>query len=178
MSDKKKFTEKHAELWKFIKFTFAGSSSSLVELGVYMLLTSIVFKSLIKVAFVNPLFNYIGIDSKGYLYSYLISITVGYAIAFVINRKVTFHADSNPTVSVVLYIIMVIFTIFAGSWLGTVMSSFSLTLIDKGWSEAAVNAVCKIIQMAVPTLWTYPLNRFVIHRKRKVAPAAEEVKNA
>ncbi len=178
MAEKQKFTEKHAELWKFIKFTFAGSSSSLIELGVYMLLTGVVFESIIKVAFVNPVFNYIGINSKGYLYSYLISITIGYAIAFVLNRKVTFHADSNPTVSVVLYILMVIFTIFAGSWIGTAMSSFSLTLIDKGWSSGAVNAACKIIQMAIPTLWTYPLNRFVIHRKKKTVPATEEAKNA
>lgn len=177
MPEKIKFTQKHAELWKFIKFTFAGSSSSLVELLVHLLLTGIIFKSYMTVPFVSPVLNYIGIDSKGYLYSYLISITVGYTIAFILNRKLTFHADSNPTISVILYIIMVIFTIFAGSWIGTVLSGFSVSLIEKGWSATAVNAVCKIIQMAIPTLWTYPLNRFVIHRHKKPAPA-EENKNA
>lgn len=174
MSEKVKFTQKHAELWKFIKFTFAGSSSSLVEFLIHLLLTGVVFESLTSVPFVSPVLNYIGIKSMGFLYSYLISITVGYTIAFILNRKITFHADSNPTVSVILYIIMVIFTIFAGSWIGTVMN---VTLIDKGWSATAVSAVCKIIQMAIPTLWTYPLNRFVIHRHKKPAPA-EENKNA
>lgn len=38
------FFEKHAEIWKFIKFTFAGASSSLIELGVFALLQYVVFK--------------------------------------------------------------------------------------------------------------------------------------
>jgi putative flippase GtrA len=177
MTDNQKNVKNDSELWKFIKFSFAGASSSIVELAVHLLLTGVVFKALMDVPFVSPVFNYIGINSKGYLNSYLISITVGYAIAFILNRKVTFHADSNATVSVVLYILMVIFTIFAGSWIGTVMSGFSVTLIDKGWSGTVVNAVCKIIQMTIPTLWTYPINRFVIHRKVKTPDTGEE-KNA
>lgn len=32
------FFKKHAEIWKFMKFTFAGASSSLIELGVFALL--------------------------------------------------------------------------------------------------------------------------------------------
>ena len=40
------FFEKHAEIWKFVKFTFAGAFSSLIELGVFALLQYVVFKSL------------------------------------------------------------------------------------------------------------------------------------
>ena len=178
MAEKQKFTEKHAEIWKFIKFSFAGASSSIVELGVQLLLTGVIFKALIEVPLNNPVFNYIGITSKGYLFSYLISITIGYAIAFVINRKVTFHADSNPTVSIILYFLMVVFTIFAGSWIGSVLSGWSVSLIAKGWSNTLVDTVCKLIQMAIPTLWTYPLNRFVIHRKKKTAAPAEAEQTA
>ena len=29
------FTEKHAEIWKFIKFTFTGASTSVLELAVH-----------------------------------------------------------------------------------------------------------------------------------------------
>ena len=42
---KQKFTEKHAEIWKFVKFMIVGSGSSIVELGVQMLLLYVVFKN-------------------------------------------------------------------------------------------------------------------------------------
>ncbi len=32
------FTLKHKELWKFIKFTFTGASTSVLELAVFMFL--------------------------------------------------------------------------------------------------------------------------------------------
>ena len=30
-----------------------------------------------------------------------------------------------------------------------------------------ITLLTKLLVMTVPTLWTYPLNRFVIHRKKK-----------
>ena len=41
-----RFTEKHAEIWKFIKFSIAGGGSSAIELVVHMLLLNFVFASL------------------------------------------------------------------------------------------------------------------------------------
>lgn len=165
-----RFTEKHAEVWKFIKFSIAGGGSSAVELVVHMLLLNFVFASLTAQAITNPTLNMIGITSKGYLYTYLISTTVGYAIAFILNRKITFKADANPTVSMILYVIMVVFTIFANGWIGSAMTTFaqSHSLTGNFW-----DLVIKLIGMAIPTLWTYPCNRFVIHRKKKPASNAE-----
>ena len=94
MSDEKKknpfvkWTEKHAEIWKFIKFMIAGGGSSVVELIVHMVLLTAVFKSLTDVPITNPTLNMIGIQSKGYLFAYLISTTIGYLIAFILNRKI------------------------------------------------------------------------------------------
>lgn len=160
----KKFTENHAEIWKFIKFTIAGGSSSAIELVVHMILLKFVFASLTGIAITSPILNMIGVTSKGYLYTYLISTTVGYAIAFVINRKVTFKADANPTVSMILYFIMVVFTIFLNGWIGSAMTTFAQAhnLVGSFW-----DLVIKIIGMTIPTLWTYPCNRFIIHRHKK-----------
>ena len=106
------FFEKHAEIWKFIKFTFAGAFSSLIELGVFALLQYVVFKSLNDVPVTDsPILAFLGVEYKGYMYSYFISTVVGYAIAFVMNRKITFKADANPLLSTVLYAIMVVCTI-------------------------------------------------------------------
>ncbi len=161
-----RFTQKHAEIWKFIKFSIAGGGSSAVELVVHMLLLNFVFAALTSEAVTNPTLNMIGITSKGYLYTYLISTTVGYAIAFILNRKITFKADANPTVSMILYVIMVVFTIFANGWIGSAMTTFAQAhaLTGNFW-----DLVIKLIGMAIPTLWTYPCNRFIIHRKKKPA---------
>lgn len=161
-----KWTEKHAEIWKFVKFCIAGGGSSVIELIVHMLLLNTVFAQLTSQAITNPTLNMIGINSKGYLYTYLISTTVGYLIAFIINRKVTFKADANPALSMVLYFIMVVFTIFANGWIGSLMTTFA---VSNGLEGNLWNMIFKIIGMIIPTLWTYPCNRFIIHRKKKKA---------
>lgn len=155
---------KHAELWKFVKFLIAGGGSSAIELVVHMLLLNSVFAALTAAPITNAALNMIGITSKGYLYTYLISTTVGYAIAFVLNRKLTFKADANPWISIALYVLMVIFTIFANGWIGSAMTTFAQAhnLVGNGY-----DMLIKIIGMAIPTIWTYPCNRFIIHRKRK-----------
>lgn len=119
--------------------------------------------------------NMIGIESKGYLYTYLISTTVGYGIAFILNRKITFKADVNPTLSMILYAIMVVFTIFANGWIGSAMTTFAQghNLTGGFW-----DMVIKLIGMAIPTLWTYPCNRFIIHRKKKPQITATEKEEA
>ena len=153
------FFEKHAEIWKFIKFTFAGASSSLIELGVFALLQYVVFKSLNDVPVTDsPVLAFLGVEYKGYMYSYFISTVVGYAIAFVMNRKITFKADANPLLSTV-------FNTWFGAFLGTLIK-------NSGRSNALIELLTKVVVMTVPTLWTYPLNRFVIHRKKK--PVAEQ----
>lgn len=75
MNEKKKdnafvrWTEKHAEIWKFIKFMIAGGGSSAVELVVHMVLLATVFKPFLDQPITNDALNMIGIESKGYLYT-------------------------------------------------------------------------------------------------------------
>lgn len=159
------FTEKHAELWKFIKFSIVGASSTLVEMGVFYLLQYVVFKSILH----DPLPENAVLEllkltqGKGYLYAYIISTTIGYAIAFVLNRKTTFKADSNVALSTTLYVLMVVFTIFATAYLGT---QFQLIMANHGY-QALGDAIGKPLAAGIATVWTYPLNRFVIHRHKK-----------
>lgn len=160
-----KFVNKHAEIWKFIKFTFTGASTSVLELAVFWVLQYVVFKSLNEVPVTdNAVLSFLGIEYKGYMYSYFISAVIGYAAAYIMNRKLTFKADANPILSTVLYTIMVICTITFNTWFG----SFLGTLIKNiGHDSVFIVLLTKLIVMTVPTLWTYPLNRFVIHRKKK-----------
>lgn len=169
----KAFTEKHSEIWKFIKFSFTGASTSVLELGVFMFLQYLVFKSLNEVPVTdNAILNFLGIEYKGYMYSYCISAIIGYVAAYIMNRKLTFKADANPILSTIIYAVMVICTIAFNTWFG----AFLGTLIkNNGWDNVVVEMITKIIVMTVPTIWTYPLNRFVIHRKKK--PQNDETKS-
>ena len=64
----KAFTQKHKEIWKFIKFSFTGVSTSVLELGVFMFLQYVVFRSLNEVPVTdNPVLSFLGIEYKGYL---------------------------------------------------------------------------------------------------------------
>lgn len=160
-----KFTQKHSEIWKFIKFTFTGASTSVLELGVFMFLQYVVFKSLNEVAVSdNAVLSFLGIEYKGYMYSYAISAIIGYAAAYIMNRKLTFKADANPLLSTIIYAIMVVFTIIFNTWFGAFLGTW---VKNNGWDNAVVEMITKIVVMTVPTIWTYPLNRFVIHRKKK-----------
>lgn len=159
------FIAKHAEIWKFIKFTFTGASTSVLEMAVFAFLQYVVFKSLNEVPVTdNAFLSFMGIEYEGYMYSYFISAVIGYAAAYIMNRKLTFKADANPVMSTIIYIVMVICTILFNTWFG----SFLGTLIqNKGYDSVFIVMLTKLVVMTVPTLWTYPLNRFVIHRKKK-----------
>ncbi len=161
----KAFVEKHSEIWKFIKFTFTGASTSILEMAVYAALQYGVFRSLQGVPVENsPVLEFLGIEYKGYLYSYLISAIIGYAAAFLMNRKLTFKADANPLVSSILYAIMVVCTITFNTWFGAFLGTI---VTNNGWSNFWVDMLLKLVVMTLPTVWTYPLSRFVIHRKKK-----------
>jgi len=171
---KQKFTEKYAELWKFIKFTLVGFSSTLVELAVFYLLQYVVFKSIAHAPMPdNGFFNFlasIGLaEGLGIFYSYVISTTIGYIIAFILNRKTTFKADSNVVLSTILYIIMVVFTIIATAWIGTKFQNF---MVAKGLKSLG-DIITKPLVATLATAWTYPLNRFVIHRHKKPVEGEE-----
>lgn len=163
-TNKKTFAGKHRELWKFFKFLMASGGSSAIEVIIHMFLLNAVFAHLTEAAITNPTLQMLGITSQGYLYTYMISTAVGYAIAFILNRKITFKADANPTLSMVLYLIMVVFTVFANGWIGSAMTTFARAhgLVGGFW-----DVLIKIIVVVLPILWTYPCNRFIIHRRKK-----------
>ena len=62
---------------------------------------------------------------------------------------------------------MVIFTIIATAWIGTKFQNFMVSKDLKSLGDI----ITKPLVATLATAWTYPLNRFVIHRHKK--PAAE-----
>ena len=159
------FISKYKELWKFIKFAFTGASTSILEMAVFAFLQYVVFKSLNEVPVTdNAILSFLGIEYKGYMWSYFISAVVVYTVSYIMNRKITFKADSNIFISTVLYVLMVVFTVAFNTWFGSFLGTW---IKNNGNDSFWIVMFTKLIVMTVPTIWTYPLQRFVIHRRSK-----------
>lgn len=164
------FVKKHAELWKFIKFNISVLVTSAIDILSYLVLLYFVFKSCNSVELGdNALLSLLGIRYKGYLYSYLISTALGYISAYLINRRVTFHSDVNPLYSSVLYIVLAVFNILVSSYIGSVFGTY---MSIHNMSNPITEIISKFVIINIPTLWTYPLERYVIQinkpKKKKV----------
>lgn len=161
----KSFIERHTELWKFIKFNITVIITSALDIISYMILLYAVFRTMNDIPLPdNALLSLLGIKYKGYLFSYLISTSIGYIAAYLINRKITFHSDVNPVYSSVLYFALAVFNILISSWIGGIFGS---VIAAKGISSPILEIVSKFIIINIPTIWTYPIERYIIQIKKK-----------
>lgn len=164
----KKFVEnlpmwqkKHPKLWVIVKFQVAGIIASGVEIIIHLLLLNIILYKYSQTMIHNPLLISIGIKSVGYFWSFAISTAVGYSFGFFFGRKLVFNSQANQVRSMIKYAIMVIFTIFACGWIGTVMELYALRI---GFTGTIEDVIVKFISMNIPFIWTYPLNKYFVHR--------------
>ena len=169
------FAQNHAEFWTFLKFTAVSVFSAGIELG-----AQLAALAAFKAAGVSRLpdfffFRFLaehtelreGCTLAMVVYAFMASTAVGYTVGFFLNRKTTFHADSNIALSTFLYVLLVIFTIFANSLIGPAIEGFLPRL---GFlPEGLIPILSKVLSMLATAVWIYPANRFVIHRKTKEA---------
>ncbi len=152
------------EVWKFVKFNISVIITTLADVITYAILLYCVFKSLNNVPVTtNKLLLFLGIKYKGYLYSYILSTSFGYTLAYIINRKVTFHSDITPIFSFTLYFILSLCNIFFSTWLGSVAGTF---VKYYNISTPVIEILLKIIIINIPMIWSYPIERFIIQRKK------------
>ena len=114
----------------------------------------------------DSFWDYFSVFSIYFLYAYFIAAAVGYTVSFIMNRKVTFDADSGLTSSVIMYIIMVVATVFIAAWMKAFFTDFAVNHF--GEVNKFGDLIIFILVTTIPFLWTYPLQRFVIHRKHNI----------
>ena len=168
-----RFTENHKELWKFIKFILTCASTSILYFVVYYLCEYVFFYYLNATPVTdNPVLSFLGIKFVGTACSYFIASFCSFAASYVINRKVTFHSNSNILLSTVLYTLMTVFTVAFTTWFGAFMKT---VLYDHHLDGGILEVLMPCVVMCIPFLWTYPLQRFVIYKnKREPADTSEE----
>lgn len=152
------------ELWKFIKFNISVIVTSVLDVVTYLVLIYTVFKSQCNAQLPDSaLLSLLGIKYRGYLYAYIISTSVGYIAAYIINRKITFESNVNPLYSSVLYFILALANILVSSWIGGIFGS---VMVSRGINTPLMQIASKFIIINIPTLWTYPLERYVIQIRK------------
>lgn len=160
-----KSTKNETELYKFIKFNICVVVTSLLDVSCYVLMLYTVFKGINQEPLPNSaLLSLLGIKYKGYLYAYLISTTIGYVAAYLINRKITFKSDINPVYSGMLYFILAMINILISSYIGGVFNSI---IKAKNLTSPIIDIISKLIIINIPTIWTYPIERYVIQIQNK-----------
>jgi len=169
-----KFAHKHPELWKYVKFFLVGLVTSLPDWGSYMIalyaLRALGVSQIGALGFMERVVDPVeGFTLATVIYAYMISTAIGYFCAYILNRKATFQANNSVALSGTLYAIMVVFTIFANS---LVVGPFISGLVGRiGLPVALSEGISKVLVMSIPGIWTYPLCRFVIYKKKKEDPA-------
>jgi len=164
-----KLGEKHPEIWKIIKWMIVGFIANIPELGVYMLclhgFQSLGVQNLSIFGFMEKIIpGNEDFHIAVVIYAYMISTAVGYTVAFILNRKATFHADANLALSTFLYVLMVCGIIYFNGLSGPFISKLvGLLNMPVNISEG----ISKFLSMMVAGVVSYPITRFVIHRKKK-----------
>jgi len=164
-----KFGAKHPEIWKIIKWMIVGFIANVPEAGVHMLcMYGFRARGVTNLSIFGFMANIVpeeeGFPIASVVYAFMISTAVGYAIAFVLNRKATFHADANIALSTFLYVIMVCLIIYVNGIMGPIIAN----LVNKLNMPVPVSAlISKFLCMMFSGVWSYPITRFVIHRKKK-----------
>ena len=170
-----KLGAKHPEIWKIIKWMIVGFIANVPELAVYMLCLNGFQKTGVQNLSIFGFMEKIVPEKDGYflatvIYAYMISTAVGYTVAFILNRKATFHADANLALSTFFYVLMVCGIIYFNGISGPFISKLV------GMLNMPVNlseGISKFLSMMVAGVVSYPITRFVIHRKKKVQVSAD-----
>ena len=162
-----RFKEKHLTLWQFIVFNLLSLCATLTDLSVYSILDYWLLVPWKNISVSWWLLNYT--PAAGGLAA-LVATATAYLCAQVVNffvqRKGTFQADNNVAASGVMYFGMIVFIWFFQIWFSAILLGWFLPVFGQYWG----GLLMRMANGCVSLLIQFPLNKFVIMRRRKTAP--------
>ena len=155
--------ESHAGLWQFLLFMLMSGITTLVDLGTFALFNFWLLKPYSATPFFWGPFRY-GVESGGLTAfgAFAASFAVSQTFNFFLQLKTTFQANNNALISAIFYVIMVVGVYFLQLFLPTLLRAPLAALIGATFADLAM----KLINMSVSMLIQFPLNKYVIMRKR------------
>lgn len=160
----KQFIATHAGIWQFIKFSLMSSIAAVVEITSFLLLNSLILKSLNTQAVDWFVFHYNPntTGGMGTMVAFLISTTLAQIVAFIANRKKTFNANNNLAFSVTVYSIMMVMIILVQTWSGPIIVEWMDGFIHNSDISGLLS---KLLWMFISFLIIFPMSKYVIMRK-------------
>jgi len=158
-----RWKESHAGLWQFLLFMLMSGITTLVDLGTFALFNFWLLKPYSATPFFWGPFRYsVGSGGLTAFGAFAVSFAVSQTFNFFLQRKTTFKANNNAAISAVFYAIMVVGVYFMQLFLPTLLRAPLAILIGTTLADLAM----KLINMTVSMLIQFPLNKYVIMRKR------------
>lgn len=158
------FAANHAGLWQFIKFTFMSAIAAVTEITSFLLLNSLILKSLNSQAVDWWIFHYNPNTTGGLgtMIAFLVSTTIAQIVSFITNRKKTFGANNNLAFSITVYAIMMLVIILTQTYSGPIIVEW----MDGFIKNADISGLLgKFLWMFISFLIIFPMSKYVIMRK-------------
>lgn len=178
----KRWTEKYAQLWQFLKFFMFSTCSGIAQSATYILLGSLLLIPLASKglgAIRWWIFNY----DSGMLYdlvAYFVSATVGNMISFVLNRKKTFKSAKNVTYSITATLVMIVFIICVCTYFGPKLNVALGNLFPALNNSAALiglrNFIGQCLMSMASFVFVFFMDKFVILPESKAERAAKKAR--
>ncbi len=174
MSKIKEFFAARPTLWEFAKYSFFSTSAGLLELLVFALLNYFLPRYGVNQP-VNWLIFVYPADAGGMgaLLAFIVSSVFGQALKFITNFTQTFKSTNNMLLSAVGFAVMAIIVVVGlNFYVGGLLNAQLCKVMD---NTDSAGLVAKAIVQVTGFALVYPINKFVLMRKK---PASEDTEEA
>ncbi len=159
------FKQKRPGAYQAIKYALMGLIASVVEIVSFSLFNYLIFVGLKAKTFSWFIFTYT--PSNGglcYFLSLALSFIAAQSVNFVVQRKITFHADNNTAKSAIMFWIMMLAVFVLQMWLPGILRESFASAMGENTAEIVIKIICMFLGFVI----TYPLNKYIIMKKKKV----------
>lgn len=171
MAKIKEFFSKNPTAWEFAKYTIFSLLAGWLELGIFALLNYLLPHNGINrpinwFVFVYPT----AAGGLGAFIAFVVSSTIGQAMKFITNFTKTFKSTNNMLLSAVGFAVMAVIIVVG-------LNLYVGGLLNKELCKVIANAdlaglIAKAIVQTTGFLLVYPVNKFVLMRKKSKTEAA------
>lgn len=153
----------HPGFWQFILFSLMSGFTTLVDLGSFALLNFWLLTPFSGQAFLWGPFQY-SVESGGLtaFIAFAASFAISQTFNFFLQRKTTFKANNNVAASAAMYVFMILGIYVLQLYLPTLLRAPIVGLIGATAGDLAM----KLVNMTVSMLIQFPVNKYVIMRKK------------
>ncbi len=155
---------KHPVLYQFLSFAGVGGVVTVVDFALFALCRYLIFTAYLDTPFHFFIFDY-PIEKGGLcaFLAFVISFPLAQVVSFLLQRHVTFKANNNAAASAVMFSCLIAFIFLVNMYLPVLTLGF----LSRFLSPSLAGVVAKCINMTTSMLIEFPVDKYVIMRRKK-----------